>query len=109
MLCSVVDRDVYPGSEFSRDSGSRIQFRIEEFKYLSILTQKIVSKVSEIWSGMFIPDPNVNFLPIPDPRPRVKKAPDPGSRIWIRNSQLYDVELCVHVLIFVLIIFAYQI
>jgi hypothetical protein len=26
-------------------------------KELSILTQKIVSKLSELWSGLFIPDP----------------------------------------------------
>jgi hypothetical protein len=26
---------------------------------------------------MFIPDPDLDFLPIPDPE--VKKAPDPGS------------------------------
>ncbi len=36
-------------------------------KNLSILTQKIVSKLSEMCSGLFIPDPGV------------KKAPDPGS------------------------------
>ncbi len=29
--------------------------------------QKIISKLSEIWSGMFIPDPDLDFLPIPDP------------------------------------------
>jgi hypothetical protein len=46
---------------------------------LSILTQKIVFKLSEIWSGLFIPDPDPDFLPIPDPDPEVKKAPDPGS------------------------------
>jgi hypothetical protein len=28
---------------------------------------------------MFIPDPDLDFLPIPDPG--VKKAPDPGFRI----------------------------
>ncbi len=35
------------------------------------------SKLSEIWSGMFIRDPNLDFLTIPDPR--FKKAPDPRS------------------------------
>jgi hypothetical protein len=72
-------RDVYPGSFFSSripnpnffHPGSRI--RIKEFKYL---TQKIVSKLLKIWSGLFIPDPDHIFLPIPDPG--VKKAPDPG-------------------------------
>jgi hypothetical protein len=34
----------------------------------------MVSKLSEIGSGLFIPDPD--FLPIPDPG--IKKAPDPG-------------------------------
>ncbi len=50
-------------------------------KNLSILTQKIVCKLSEIWSGLFIPDPDPDFLPIPDPgtEPGVKKALDPGS------------------------------
>jgi hypothetical protein len=62
---------------------------------LSVVTQKIVSKLSEIWSGLSIPDPEYgsrirNTDPgsgswffthlgsrIPDPG--VKKAPDPGS------------------------------
>ncbi len=48
--------------------GSRILIK-------ELLTQKIVSKLTEIWSGLFILDPD--FLPIPDPE--VKKAPDPGS------------------------------
>ncbi len=70
-------RDVYPGSRiriFSiPDFGSRIH--INEFKYFN--PQKIVSKLSEIWSRLFIPDPDFDFfLPIPDPR--IKKEPDPG-------------------------------
>ncbi len=36
----------------------------------------MVSKLSEILSGLFVPDPDPDFLPIPDPG--VKKAPDPG-------------------------------
>ncbi len=32
--------------------------------------------------GLFIPDPDPDFLPIPDPG--VKKGT--GSRIWIRNT-----------------------
>ncbi len=59
----------HPGSEFIP---SRI--RIKNFKYL---TQKSISKLSEIWSGLFIPDPDPDFLPIPDPG--VRKAADPGS------------------------------
>ncbi len=44
---------------------------------LSILTQKIVSKLSEIWSGMNISNPDLDFLPIS--YPGVKNAPDPRS------------------------------
>jgi hypothetical protein len=32
---------------------------------------------------MFIPDPDLDFLPIPDPG--VKKAPDPGSATLLRT------------------------
>ncbi len=45
----------------------------------------MVSRLLEIPSGLFIPDPDPDFLPIPDPGvkkapdPGVKKAPDPGS------------------------------
>ncbi len=49
-------------------------------KNLSTLTQKIVSKLSEILSGFFIPDADPDSSPIPDPA--VKKAT--GSRI--RNT-----------------------
>ncbi len=36
-------------------------------------------ELSEIWSGLFIPDPDPDFLTILVPDPGVKKAPDPGS------------------------------
>ncbi len=46
------------------------------------LTQKIVSKLSEIWSGMLFriwtPDPDLDLLPIPDPGSRGQKGT--GSR-----------------------------
>ncbi len=78
-------KDVYPGSEFlpSRipDSAS---------KNLSILTKKIVSKLLKIWSGLFIPDPDPNFLPIPVPRSRIQGSerhripdPDPQHCWWL--------------------------
>ncbi len=44
-------RDKHPGSDFFP---SRIP---DPHKNLRILTLKIVSKLSEIWSGLFIPDP----------------------------------------------------
>ncbi len=53
-------------------------------KNLSILTQKIVSKLSEIWAWLYIPDPDPDFLPIPDPGSRGQKGT--GSRIRIRNT-----------------------
>ncbi len=48
-------------------------------KNLSILTQKIVSKLSERWSGLFIPDPDPDFLPIPDPGSRGQKGSGSGT------------------------------
>ncbi len=75
-----------PGSEFYpslirifsiRDPGSAS-------KNLSILNQKFVSKLSEIWSGLFIPDPD--FYPSRIQDPGVKKAPVHRSRIRIRNT-----------------------
>ncbi len=56
-------------------------------KSLSTLTQKIVS-TSEIWFGMFIPDPDLDFLLIPDAE--VKKSTE--SRIRIRNTADTDTE-----------------
>jgi hypothetical protein len=68
-------RDVYPGCEFF-SSPDRYRIRIKDFKYLN---PKIVSRLSEIRSGLFIPDPDPDFLPSRIPDPGVKKAPDPGS------------------------------
>ncbi len=72
-------RDVYPGSRIRLFSIPDPKFFHpgSTSKNLSILTQKIVLKLSEIWSGLFIPDPDPDFLRIPDPG--VKKALDPWS------------------------------
>jgi hypothetical protein len=51
--------------------GSRI--RVKEL----FLTLKIVSKLSEKWSEMFIPDPNPDFFPS---RIRIRIFSHPGSR-----------------------------
>ncbi len=48
---------------------------VSALKNSSILTQQIVSKLSEIFSGMFIPDPDLDFLPISDPESRGQKVP----------------------------------
>ncbi len=52
--------------------------------------RKIVDKFSEIWSGLFIPDPDPHFLLIPDPG--VKKAPDLGSATLIYLAIKQDKE-----------------
>jgi hypothetical protein len=77
-----------PGTKFFHP-GSRI--RIKEFKYF---TQNIVSKLSEIWSGLFNPDPDssgtlhhgIIFYPSWIPDPGNKKAPDPGSSSATRSA-----------------------
>ncbi len=53
----------------------------KKFKYFN---PKIVSKLSEIWSGLFIPDPDPDFIP----DPRVKKAPDPDPQHCFTQSLL---------------------
>ncbi len=85
-------RDVYTGFQIqifpSRIQGQKDPGSGSSWK---ILTQKIVSKLSEIWSrgsGFFMPDPGV------------KKAPDPGSKsatllIAYRKTRFYP-----HFLIF---------
>jgi hypothetical protein len=67
----------FPGPELfpSRIQGQK-DFRI---KYLSILTRKIVSKLSKY-------DPDLNFLPIPHPGSRGQKGPrvpDPAFLGWM--------------------------
>jgi hypothetical protein len=51
------------------DTGARDKEIPDSHPYqeLCILTQKIVSQLSEIWSSMFIPDPDLDFLPILNP------------------------------------------
>ncbi len=63
--------------------GSRVRI-----KYLSILTQNVVSKLSEIGMGLFISDPDSDFLPFPGPG--VIKAPDPGSATLERRDHFTD-------------------
>ncbi len=44
-----------PGSRIKKISGSQIRIRKKEYKYFN---PKIVYKLSKIWSGMFIPNPD---------------------------------------------------
>ncbi len=85
-------RDVYPGSWiriFSiPDPGStRFLDLGSASKNFSILTQKIVSKLSEILSGMFIPDPGSWFFTHPGSQIQGSKRhritdPDPQHWLW---------------------------
>ncbi len=76
-------RDVYPGALINfflfRITDPNFFHHGSASKNLSILAQKIDSKHSAIWSGLFIPDPDNDFNPFRIPDPGVKKAPDPGS------------------------------
>ncbi len=71
-ICSITD----PWSRVKKIPGSG-----SASKNLSILTQNLVYKLSEIWSEMFIPDPDPRsirifiFYPSLTPDPVVKKAP----------------------------------
>ncbi len=56
-------------------------------KKKNILTQRIVSKLSEIWSGLFIPDPDPDFFT--HPGSRIQESKGTGSRIRIRNTDAY--------------------
>jgi hypothetical protein len=52
------------------------RIRIKEFKYLS--KKKLFLGSRKYNPGLFIPDPDLGFLPIPDPG--VKKVPDPDPQ-----------------------------
>jgi hypothetical protein len=67
-----------------------LHFPSKNLKNLSNFNQKNVSKLSEIWSGMFIPDPEIDFLPIPDFGSRGQKGT--GSRNLIRKTDCHDLQ-----------------
>ncbi len=79
---------------FTADHGTKFSpFRIRIYyfqdpgsasKNFIILTPKIISKLSEIWSGLFLPNPDPDFLAIPDTWSRGQKST--RSRIRIRNT-----------------------
>ncbi len=86
-------RDVYPGYKFfsSRflDPGSKtFPDPLSALKNLSILTQKIVSKLSEYDRGCSCRIRILIFLPSRIPDPGIKMAPNPGSRIRNTAGQL---------------------
>ncbi len=65
------------------------RIRIKEFKYFSL--KNMVSELSEIWSGLLIPDLDPEFLHIPGPGSRGQKGT--GSRIRIRNSGWKNISI----------------
>jgi hypothetical protein len=88
----------HPGSRIQGQKDFRFPRirRIKEFRYL---TQKIVSKFSEILSGMFIPDPDLDFLPSRIPDPGVKKAPDQDPQHCFPGCNPYLNGFCLAFLV----------
>ncbi len=90
-------RDFYPDSEFFP---SRIRiFSIPDpnffhprsaSKNVSILTPTNFSKHSEIWSGLFIPDPDHDFYPSQIPGSKRHRIPDPGSGTLVVTTRHYS-------------------
>jgi hypothetical protein len=89
----------HPGSRVKKilDPRSPIRIRIIEFKYLK---SKNVSKLSDICSRAFIPDPdpNLDFLPIPDPGSRGQKGTGSATlrphQCCTRRSYIFKVIFC---------------
>jgi hypothetical protein len=86
----------HPGSRIQGQKNLWSRIRIKEFKYFN---PKIVSKLSKIWSGMIIPDPDLDFIPIPDPGSRGSKRhriPDlntgSGSSLWTNKEEVPKLE-----------------
>ncbi len=104
-----------PGSDFipyrilDRESEffpSRIPDPAFALKNLSILTQNMVSKLKERWSGLFIPDPDpwsgswLFTYPgsrITDPGVKRHQIPDPDPQHWQRFIFLYH-NILLHVI-----------
>jgi hypothetical protein len=85
--CTAVSGLFIPDPNFSSpDPVSRVK-KIPDpdsdpFKIIQVLlTQKIVAKLSEICSGMFIPDPDLDFSPILDYVSRIQGSKRPRIRI----------------------------
>ncbi len=81
----------HPGSEFFPPRIPDLHQRIH-----SILTPpKMVSKLSGIWSWLFIPDPDPDFLPIPDPGSRGQKGIGSRSPGWDPQHWKINYEVCL--------------
>ncbi len=62
------------------DTGCLIQISDPHQKF-QYLIPKNLSKLSETWSGLFIPDPDPNFIAVQDPGSRGQKGNGSGIRI----------------------------
>ncbi len=97
----------HPGSRIQGQKDSRIPDpdphklqRIKNFK-----PQKLVSKLSEIWSGMFITDPDLEsgswFFTHPESRSRIQgskkhRIPDPQHCLLVNHTQYRYIFNIVH-------------
>ncbi len=75
----------------SKDSGIPDPARIKELKYFN---PKIVSKLSEIWSGMFISDPDLDFFNSSRIQgSKSHRIPDTDPRHWFKPILFRPTEL----------------
>jgi hypothetical protein len=90
-------RDVNPGSGFFypglglKKATYRIPNPVPQQKNVCIFKPKILTKLWEIRSGMFIPNPGFRgsgFFSIPDPG--FKKETDPGSGSATNNLSIFN-------------------
>ncbi len=89
-----------PDPNFSiPDPGSkRLGSRIRNPHQSIFFNPKIVSKLTEIWYGMFIPDPDLDFLPNQDlgfwiQGSKRHRIPDPDPQHWLPVPP-YRYRLC---------------
>ncbi len=66
-----------------KDPGSLIRIRIKEFKYFK--SQNLILNPSELWSWMFIPDPEF-FSPSRIQGSKKHQIPDPNPQHWLSVS-----------------------
>jgi hypothetical protein len=77
----------HPGSE---DSWIWIRISIKEFKYFY---SKNCSKLSEIWGGIFVPDPYLDFYPSRIPGSKRHRIPDPDRNTDNDPSSIHPIHL----------------
>jgi hypothetical protein len=87
-------RDAYLGSEFSipdpRSKRFRIRIHNKDVKYFNP-KNCFIALGNMIRDVQFIPDTDLDFLPILDPG--VKKAPDPDPQHWFADGSQILVQL----------------